>query len=1139
MTRSSNMGRIIAVAVVAVVLSAAAFAQFNASIQGTVTDQSGAVIPNATVTATEQGTGKVSTAQTTADGLYRISGLPPGTYSITVTANTFATHTDTDVNVRAEEPRGWNVQLSPASTKQNVTVSAETVPELQTENANLEGTITTAQVENLPKFGRDPYELLRLAPGVFGQGAHSANGGAVNFPNSTGPGGSNTSLYQTENQVAISTDGQRITSNSYTIDGVSVNSQTWGGAAVITPSPDDIKEMNIVTTPLTADVGASSGATVQVITKSGTNKFHGGAFFQYQDPSLNAFSGYAGPASLNAKDVKDEDKWRQYGAHIGGPIKKDKLFFFFDWEALHSNESTVSAPTYIFSPQFYQMVQTARPNTFASTITSVANGQARVYNVLTPSCAVFTASNWPCQVVNGGLDIGSPYGTNGTYDPVFSGINANQAGGGLDGIPDLEYVQERVPSTATPNQYNGRVDYVRGAHQFAWTGIFDRAHETNPADGSIPAPAYDLSYSPHNTASMLAWVWTISPSLLNDLRANVTRWAYSTVTGSGVNWGIPYAYVQNMPGPVGNINLTPTTSPQQPADFAENTYNITDNLSKVTGRHVLKFGASVIREQNNDNTVGQNRPAYAFATPWNFVNNAPIYEGVYVNPVDGSLSSGEFHYRRWDYGLYAQDDFKVRPNLTVNLGLRWDYFGPLTEENDRLTNLFVTSDPTTGLADAYVKPINQYYGGDHKNFGPRIGFAWSPWSDAGFVVRGGAGIAYDRVPGSLLDNSRQNPPFAASFGLCCGTAPTEFGTPYDNNLIVLSTSTNSVYGYSVSPNITTLMPLGTNNLPSAGAQFGSVQLYGAPQNFPTPRVYLWQLQIQKEFPWKLVFEVGYQGSATRHEIRLLNLNYVYPVGNPAINGAFFAEPDVNGSYNGLVTSLRRSYRDLQFTFNYRWSKSLDDLSYGGPGFVTNQTWPQDNKLNYGPSDFDATHAVNFSTIYTTPRVGAKNGFADRVLGDWQVTGIFTYNSGLPWTPVSFQSCVPLGASQCLSPYRPSAVLQTPVYSNSYAALTTPGVNFPGGGAAYFNQTAGTPAIGRNSFRGPDYRSVDMSLGKSFRITEGTTIQLNAIALNVFNLVNLLPFQFGGSNTNVGDPTFGEALGSTAGRVMQLQARFSF
>jgi hypothetical protein len=414
------------------------------------------------------------------------------------------------------------------------------------------------------------------------------------------------------------------------------------------------------------------------------------------------------------------------------------------------------------------------------------------------------------------------------------------------------------------------------------------------------------------------------------------------------------------------------------------------------------------------------------------------------------------------------------------------------------------------------------------------------------VFRGGFGIAYNRVAESLLVNSRQNPPFAANFGLCCGTASTEFGTPYDNNLIVLSTSTNSVYGYQVSPNITTLMPLGSNNLPTAGAQFGSVQLYGAPQNFPTPRAYLWQLQMQKEFPWSFVFELGYQGSATRHEIRLVNQNFIYTAGNPAINGAFFATPDVKGNYDGLVANLHRSVRNLQFAVNYRWSKSMDELSYGGPGFVTNQTWPQSNILNYGPSDYDATHVFNVSVVYDTPWFKNSKTFAGRTLGGWILSGIFAYNSGLPWTPVTYQNCIPLGASQCLSPYRPTSILQPAVYSNSFYALTHPGTNFPGGGAAYFGQAAKDangnalpPAIGRNSFRGPSYRDVDLSIGKSFGITEGARLDLRMNAINALNLVNLAPFQFGAGNTNVGDPTFGVATGAPAGRVLQLEARFQF
>jgi len=1125
-------------------------AQFNATIQGTVTDPSGAVVAGATVTATNQATDVARSTQTTGEGFYRIAGLPPGVYSVTVKAGTFTDHTDRDIQVQAEEPRGWNVQLAAAGTTQTVEVTASGVAELQTENAQVSGNLTSQEVQNLPTINRDPYELLRLTPGVFGDGARSPNGGAVNLPNTTGPGGSNLSIYQTENQVNISAVGQRISSNSYLIDGVSVNSQTWGGASVVTPSQDSVKEIHVVSTPYDASLGRNSGATVEVVSQNGTNHIHGGAFFQYQDPSLNAFNGYTGPPSLKAKPTRVNNKWRQYGAHAGGPIIKDRLFWFFNWEGLHSNNTTVSAPSYIFTPQFYSLIHSVRPGTFADTIASVPNGQARVFNVLTPSCAVFTAAHWPCQVVGNGLDIGSPYQTNGTYVPVFSGNPAAQAGGGLDNIPDVEQVQLNQPATSTPNQFTGRVDFnVTSKHLLTWSGILMRGNNTGPAEGTIPAPAYDLSYTPHNGATMLAWVWTISPTMLNDARVNATRWAYNTLNSTSINWGIPYVFVQNMPGAVGNINLTPTQSANQPASFAENTYQAVDTLEKVIGRQALRFGGEYTREQNNDNLIGANRPAYAFATPWNLVNNAPIFEGVNVNPVTGTFSTGQFYYRTYDFGLFVQDDIKVEPNLTVNLGLRYEFFSPIGEKNGRLTNLFPTSDPTNGLVNASVQTVSEYYQPTKKAFSPRLGLAWTPGSQTKLVIRTGFGIAYDRVPAALLTPSRQNPPFAANFGLCCGTAPTEFGKPFDNGLIVLSTSSTGINGYTVSPLITAQMPLGPNNLPTgaAGPCCGSISIWGAPQHFPQPMAMLYSLDVQDQLPWRLIGSVGYQGSQTRHEIRIVNQNFIFAKTNPAINAAFFPTPDVTGNFNALLLNLQRNFGGWQFATNYRWSKSMDELSYSGPGFVTNQTFPQNNALNYGPSDYDATHYVNFSTVYQMPRFKHSSGILNALLSGWEISGIFTYHSGFPWTPVTFQSCLPV-ASQCLSPYRPSGILQTPVYSNSFSALTTPGVNFPGncGGATvqscgglYFNQTPGTPVIGRNSFRGPNYRSADAAVGKAFRITEATSIDLRAVAYNVFNVTNLQPFQFGASNTNIADPNFGLALGSTAGRVLQLQARLRF
>src|SRR5205085_922363 len=365
-----------------------AFAQFNASIQGTVTDPTGAIVPGANVKVGNRATGVSTTAQTTGAGVYRIAGLPPGIYTVTVSAPSFREHVDKDVRVEAETPRGLNVVLAAGAATETVTVSGETTPNLQTENANVTGTITGQQVVELPAFGRDPYELLRLAPGVFGDGARSGSGKGGFLPNNVGVGSSNNSLYQVENQPQISANGQRVSENNYTIDGVDVNSLTHGGAAVVTPSEESIQEIKVLSSSYEAEDGRNSGAQVKVISKTGTNSLHGSGFFKYDEPGLNAFNKYSGrpPAagatpvtctdgltqftiSASQCPVRVDNKLRNYGGSIGGPVAKNKLFFFLAYEGEHRNNLQFGN-NYVYTPQFISLVKQVAPNSIAAKIVS-------------------------------------------------------------------------------------------------------------------------------------------------------------------------------------------------------------------------------------------------------------------------------------------------------------------------------------------------------------------------------------------------------------------------------------------------------------------------------------------------------------------------------------------------------------------------------------------------------------------------------------------------------------------------------------------------------------------------------------------------------------------------------------------------
>src|SRR6202166_1334193 len=324
------------------------YGQFKASIQGTVMDAQSNAVTGARVTITDQATG-VSRDTTTSDqGFYRISELPPGRYTVSIEGAGFKKSVSNDVEIKAEEPRGFDVTLNIGTVTEQVTVSAS-AESLHTENANTGTTISTDQIERLPQFGRDPYELLRLTPGVFGDSSRGGNGGANNLPNSTGPGGSNASIFQTENSVQVVANGQRQDTNNFTVDGVSVNSLQFGGTAVITPNQQSVSEITVLSSSYSAEDGRTSGAQVKVVSKSGTNQPHGGGFFKYQDPNWNAYNKYGGP--LGAKPTRVNNNFRQFGGNIGGPILKDKLFFFFSYEGLRSNSQDTSAPTFVETSQ--------------------------------------------------------------------------------------------------------------------------------------------------------------------------------------------------------------------------------------------------------------------------------------------------------------------------------------------------------------------------------------------------------------------------------------------------------------------------------------------------------------------------------------------------------------------------------------------------------------------------------------------------------------------------------------------------------------------------------------------------------------------------------------------------------------------
>jgi hypothetical protein len=567
--------------------------------------------------------------------------------------------------------------------------------------------------------------------------------------------------------------------------------------------------------------------------------------------------------------------------------------------------------------------------------------------------------------------------------------------------------------------------------------------------------------------------------------------------------------------------------------MAQNTYEFRDHVSWVRGNHVFRGGVEVRKEQDNNNLLGGARPLYSFVGPWNLANSAPVYEQINVNPNTGAPADAQRYFRTSTYSLFVQDDWKVRPGLTLNLGLRWEYFTPLREKNGALTNL--QFGPNL-LQDAKVVPVGELYHADRHSFGPRIGFAYNPdILNRNMVVRGGFGVFFNRPYENLFANSAGNPPNFARYQICCGTAD----APFDNGKIQLGVgATNSPLSYPAN----SALAQGINPVTGTPVS-GGVEVWGAPDNLPNGYAYVYSLEIQDKLPGQLVATVGYQGSTDHKLIRLVNQNFLYP-NNPAFTAVFFPTPDVNSNYNALNLSLTRQLTNgLQLTANYRWAKSIDNLSFGGPGAVTNQTYPQNDRTERGPSDFDVTHNFLLSGLWELPLFRSGNGVLGKVFGGLQVNGILQAHSGLPWTPVIGQSVnTPGGAT--LAPSRPIAYFGGAGHDTSVDAFVT-GSNFPLGGAQYFDTVhTGFPGVGRNSWRGPRYFGTDLTFVKSIKfpnryLGEAAKFDIRCNMYNAFNTLNLSPITFGDNGAHAENPQFGRADAGLSGRVVEFQVRLSF
>jgi len=1142
-----------------------AFAQFRAGIQGVVVDPQGAVVGGATVTLTSKETNILKTVTSDASGTYNFFGLAPGHYTIAAEKPGFRNKTLDDVLVAAEQAQSFNITLEVGEVTEAVTVLAELAPAIDTETGQISSTLSANEVQNLPSLGRDPFQLLRLAPGVFGDGAHAAGGGSQNIPGSAGPGGTSatSSIFQTENQVQAFANGQRNDANSFQVDGTSVNSLDFGGAATITPNEESVKEIRITSNSYDAEFGRSSGAQIEVVSQNGTNQYHGSLFLKLDRPGLNSFNGYNGPGGP-AADQRVNNRFNQYGGSVGGPIIKNKLFAFFSYETLR-NQTTFTGTNWVETPQFLEAVG-AEHGFIAGSLLSFPGEGASFNRVLPSTCAQANIPATSCQAVGGGLDIGSPLtSVRGTRDPSF-GQPATPfgVGNGLDGIPDIEFVQFTNPTTITATQYNGRLDYQLNPRDLLTFSVYWTPNDTTNFNGQGARPANLFHSDRLNYSGALVWNHTFTSTLVNEARVNISRYYFNELADNPQEpFGLPLDTITALPPVLNQIQF----GAPGPGIFYKTSYNIRDTARKALHSHTLKFGVDLYKEQNTSTQSGGARPTYNFNDLWDFANDAPISEFGQFNPVTGVPTSLTSYIRENEFAFFVQDDYKLKPNLTVNLGLRLEYFGPFHEKYGNLATP-VLGPPPNQLTDLSLRLGGNLFDTDKHNFGPQIGFAWSPNSvfrhdvHNRLVVRGGFGIGYNRVEDGVPLGVLTNPsPFFADFNLVGSNIA--YAVPSDPH---------QFSPYPANPNARITFNPATN-LPASGAP---IILTAAPAKVNSPYTYRYSLETQYDLGHEFVATVGYSGSVSRHLFRWVFQGQVlFSQQNPEVNNLRLFANDADGNYNALNTRLQKRFsHEFELDAQYTYSRAMDNASND---FFFDSQYPFRAAGSYAPSDYDATHNFKFYGVYT-PRVFAGRGWKEKVAGGWTFSGILNAHSGFPWTPFynvqvtgtpSGVQCSLLFDNSNYCQARPAAYLGGALHSHSNSILETPLGEFPNGPSAYFTPPALTPTgvppvpgVGRNSFRGPRYSSIDFTLAKAFGlpsariIGDGAKLEFRLNFYNFLNETNLAPIgnqQIGtiqlnsltGAQINptaangLASTTFDQAQSGLAGRVIEAQVRFSF
>jgi Carboxypeptidase regulatory-like domain len=1116
------------------------------SIGGTVTDSAGAVVQGAEVTVRNLASNASRTVTTGAVGTYNVTLLPVGIYEVAIKKEHFKTLHVPSVQLTVAQAMTVDARLELGPVSEQVQVNAARDQDVDLESSQISNLVDQKQIQDLPLITRNPYNLILLSPGAA----------------------------QTNALGGITVNGARERNNNFLLDGVDNNDTSVPGiiGGVLSANPDSTQEFRVITNNYNAEFGRNTGAIVDVVTKSGTNAFHGDA---YEFGRWNGFGGardWFNPASQGPVNHYVRN---QFGYSVGGPIRKDKTFFFFNQE-FHRYVTTLTnasvVPTAAFKTGVFTYVD---PNGNSVPVDLTPNSAQNMYGLpLDPTMAELL-SLYPNPTVPNGD------GFSGTlFFPSVSRENT------ADSVLRIDH---RINNNQTLSLRYG----------------YDHFSDPNPFHYDIlPGGIGGFSEKAISEGLSANLTSVIRPNLLNTFSFGWNH-IYSTYNCSGLNvldsvspldqFGRGRDYVMD---PFSSFGCAQLVSDGQYRKTGTVSYS--EGISWVRGVHTLKFGFDF-------RNVGENGPSNFFSRRQAYTNSADfggpdlvdvpnatvslqdaasalygfVFEDLYAEYFDKNgvrQSTDSKFFRQHEMDFYGQDDWKMWPNLTLTLGLRYQFEGVPYEENANFSNLF--TDPSSfPVVFSLVGPGtgNQLYQNDYSEIEPRVGFSWDPWRDGKTSVRGAFGIFHDRVFGNLFNNARGNPPFEQDY----------FQIPFE--------TVNDFFGSGAFPAVP------PQTVPSASVPDG----LGIPATIIDPHFRPtvsnnWNFGIQRELPGRNTIDLSYVGSHATHVPRVLDGNPPDPAlvdqlvaycsdptnaygclpSDVALSnlyfGAGFTLPFNAVTQNALYQpnyerSVGRSnYNAMQVKFTHRlqyglevqgaytWSHALDDSNDPLAQAAGNRGYPRNSRNlaeEYGNSDNDIRHTAVISYVWGLPVGRGKNylnsGRLGRILAGIQLSGITTLQSGHPFdvfSPTDMERTGVIGRADLVgNPFAPGTnpnAAAGKVYFTNVDALSARVDPVTGLGPLY----TGPGSVGRNHFYGPGYVDFDLALSKRLRLTERFGLDARIEAFNIFNHPH---FSNPGADAQrlgnlVGSPLFGiinstvsQPDGTTSARQLQVAVKVRF